>query len=240
MTLMTQPTLFQALTSEELAELNAFLASPMLEKTSMNLPTLHGYFVALTMGPGMVLPTQWMPLVWDMRRGGVSPDFTNVEEANRIINILMRYYNGSNCRSGEEGVIDGLEGIFRVNSVVTLAEWCEGFMLGASFLAEQWAGLVADRPDWFDAIVNLASAQAEGRTNALPDDDVDRWRRELAPALKNILAYWRDNRQFSPASIVQEQVGVTGTLKRDAPKVGRNDPCSCGSGKKYKKCCGAG
>ena len=24
-----------------------------------------------------------------------------------------------------------------------------------------------------------------------------------------------------------------------APKVGRNDPCSCGSGKKYKKCCGA-
>ena len=27
---------------------------------------------------------------------------------------------------------------------------------------------------------------------------------------------------------------------RDAPKVGRNDPCPCGSGKKYKKCCGAG
>jgi SEC-C motif-containing protein len=25
---------------------------------------------------------------------------------------------------------------------------------------------------------------------------------------------------------------------RDAPKVGRNDPCSCGSGKKFKKCCG--
>ena len=24
------------------------------------------------------------------------------------------------------------------------------------------------------------------------------------------------------------------------PKVGRNDPCTCGSGKKYKKCCGAG
>jgi len=25
-----------------------------------------------------------------------------------------------------------------------------------------------------------------------------------------------------------------------APEVGRNDPCPCGSGKKYKKCCGAG
>ena len=28
-------------------------------------------------------------------------------------------------------------------------------------------------------------------------------------------------------------------IVREAPKIGRNDPCSCGSGKKYKKCCGA-
>jgi preprotein translocase subunit SecA len=28
------------------------------------------------------------------------------------------------------------------------------------------------------------------------------------------------------------------TIKRDEKKVGRNDPCPCGSGKKYKKCCG--
>jgi SEC-C motif-containing protein len=28
-------------------------------------------------------------------------------------------------------------------------------------------------------------------------------------------------------------------IVRAAPKVGRNDPCSCGSGKKFKKCCGA-
>ena len=29
-------------------------------------------------------------------------------------------------------------------------------------------------------------------------------------------------------------------LVRESPKVRRNDPCPCGSGKKYKKCCGAG
>ena len=29
------------------------------------------------------------------------------------------------------------------------------------------------------------------------------------------------------------------TIRRDVPKVGRNDPCPCGSGKKYKKCHGA-
>ena len=34
--------------------------------------------------------------------------------------------------------------------------------------------------------------------------------------------------------------GHTGTVKREEPKVGRNDPCPCGSGKKYKKCHGKG
>jgi uncharacterized protein YecA (UPF0149 family) len=29
----------------------------------------------------------------------------------------------------------------------------------------------------------------------------------------------------------------TGQFRRETPKVGRNDPCPCGSGKKYKKCC---
>ena len=29
-----------------------------------------------------------------------------------------------------------------------------------------------------------------------------------------------------------------GQYRREAPKVGRNDPCPCGSGKKFKKCCG--
>jgi uncharacterized protein YecA (UPF0149 family) len=32
----------------------------------------------------------------------------------------------------------------------------------------------------------------------------------------------------------------TKQIKIETPKVGRNDPCPCGSGKKYKKCCGKG
>jgi SEC-C motif domain protein len=38
---------------------------------------------------------------------------------------------------------------------------------------------------------------------------------------------------FYDGKIIQE------TVVREAPKIGRNDPCSCGSGKKFKKCCGA-
>lgn len=38
---------------------------------------------------------------------------------------------------------------------------------------------------------------------------------------------------------VDGQLPAPETVKRGTPKVGRNDPCPCGSGKKFKKCCGA-
>jgi tetratricopeptide (TPR) repeat protein len=37
----------------------------------------------------------------------------------------------------------------------------------------------------------------------------------------------------------KEDVPEQQPIRRDQPKVGRNDPCPCGSGKKYKRCCGA-
>ncbi|BBB31742.1 preprotein translocase subunit SecA [Thermotomaculum hydrothermale] len=40
------------------------------------------------------------------------------------------------------------------------------------------------------------------------------------------------------ASVKDKEAPVVATVKRDKPKIGRNDPCPCGSGKKYKKCCG--
>ena len=46
---------------------------------------------------------------------------------------------------------------------------------------------------------------------------------------------------YVDASKEEEEVAAMRTLPpitRDAPKIGRNDPCPCGSGKKYKKCCG--
>ncbi|MGD9547899.1 MAG: YchJ family protein [Candidatus Krumholzibacteriia bacterium] len=37
---------------------------------------------------------------------------------------------------------------------------------------------------------------------------------------------------------VEGRKGVNKPLRREEPKVGRNDPCPCGSGKKFKRCCG--
>jgi len=50
------------------------------------------------------------------------------------------------------------------------------------------------------------------------------------------LTFTGPNQGAAPAG---EEAGKTKTIVRSEPKVGRNDPCPCGSGKKYKKCHGA-
>ncbi|PKL46906.1 MAG: hypothetical protein CVV39_06535 [Planctomycetes bacterium HGW-Planctomycetes-1] len=45
-------------------------------------------------------------------------------------------------------------------------------------------------------------------------------------------------RQRAAAQAPQGEAARVKQIKLDQPKVGRNDPCPCGSGKKYKKCCG--
>jgi len=46
----------------------------------------------------------------------------------------------------------------------------------------------------------------------------------------------------TPAEMMEDSPGLmpgkVETFRREEPRVGRNDPCPCGSGKKYKKCCG--
>ena len=47
-----------------------------------------------------------------------------------------------------------------------------------------------------------------------------------------------DNTSGGPASAPKaEKTGKQETVVRNEPKIGRNDPCPCGSGKKYKNCC---
>jgi HEAT repeat protein len=51
--------------------------------------------------------------------------------------------------------------------------------------------------------------------------------------LSELASNYRKNKE----QIMSENGGKVVPFKRDLPKVGRNEPCPCGSGKKYKKCC---
>ena len=73
------------------------------------------------------------------------------------------------------------------------------------------------------------------------EEDAIRFLFLLQPVDQQKQAEQLERRRKRQQFITANQGGGTASkkpLKRDAPKVGRNDPCPCGSGKKYKKCCG--
>ena len=49
---------------------------------------------------------------------------------------------------------------------------------------------------------------------------------------------WNDILGEEKMAEIVKQYKASKTVRRESPKIGRNDPCPCGSGKKYKHCCG--
>ncbi|MBQ0018244.1 MAG: preprotein translocase subunit SecA [Clostridiales bacterium] len=75
---------------------------------------------------------------------------------------------------------------------------------------------------------NVVSGKTSAAKEEYKDDDADMARRRAAAGMNGAPA----------AAPKADKTGKQETIRRDAPKVGRNDPCPCGSGKKYKNCCG--
>ncbi|MCB0027804.1 MAG: SEC-C domain-containing protein, partial [Anaerolineales bacterium] len=65
---------------------------------------------------------------------------------------------------------------------------------------------------------------------------VDLQNHQTVLAREESFAAVREQLSQAGYQVVQRQNGKGAELRRDAPKVGRNDPCPCGSGKKYKHC----
>ena len=67
---------------------------------------------------------------------------------------------------------------------------------------------------------------------------------EAKPQVKEVSESHAKAAAITPQSAAKPIAGTAGNtqpqapVKRDSSKVGRNDPCPCGSGKKYKDCCG--
>ncbi|QPI62697.1 preprotein translocase subunit SecA [Vreelandella venusta] len=70
-------------------------------------------------------------------------------------------------------------------------------------------------------------------------DALEQKRREESVRERAAAASRHDDPNAPQDDVAPEAPGADGRpLRREGPKVGRNDPCSCGSGKKYKQCCG--
>jgi len=81
----------------------------------------------------------------------------------------------------------------------------------------------------------FATKQGWQQLDEMSDQELEFWQGQIEPAVRRIHAYWLEQRGGESAD-----AGYSDTpCVRERQKVGRNDPCPCGSGRKYKRCCGA-
>ena len=234
----THMPLEEELTDDELMELDRFLGSPGLVESSLDVFGLEGFLTAVLAGPRLVKPSEWTPWIWDVDGGEVSPDFENVEQAQRILGLVMRLYN-SVARALLPGAGE-FEPLFEDGDAEAGSNWCSGFLGGTRFEAEAWADLIDDKPKWFTPILGLGLEDDEAPRPR--KGQLDRWTRDVGPAVTKIHGHWFAQRELSPEGGSGEGVrsGSGATAARSASAAGRNEPCPCGSGRKYKRCCGAG
>jgi uncharacterized protein len=227
------------ITDTDLERLDEFLHSDAVPESAMDVSTLEGFLTALVIGPRMVMPSEWMPWVWDFDDGRQEVEFADLAQAQDMFGLMMGLMN--RIAGAFERDPGSFEPVFLRGGAWGAAEWCEGFLAATQrFDAKDWSMLWlldasngaggADGAGLITPFLRLG--EDTGVQHARKEDTAQRWLEAVVPSLTAIHAYWLERRPARPSGVSRAPA------RREAPKVGRNDPCPCGSGQKYKKCCG--
>ena len=224
----------EPLTDAELDRLGDFLRT-CKGGESMNLEELDGFFAALIAGPENVMPSEYYPEVF----GGEMSDaceFGSLDEANDILGLMMRHWNtiAATLHKGEVYVPLLLED---ENGLTLGNDWARGFMRGMDMRHDGWAELVDDEEHggWLLPMMILYHEHdddPEMRPEPISPEKREDIIAHMLAGLMRAYRYFRSHREANAGT------AFTPERRRSSSKVGRNDPCPCGSGKKYKRCCG--
>lgn len=224
----------ESLTEAQLDRLDDFLEGCKSGK-AMNLEELDGFFAALIAGPKAVMPSEYNREVFG---GDLSEavEFASLDQAKEILELLMRHWNtiAGTLLKGEPHIPLLLED---ENGVAHGNDWASGFMRGMHMRHDGWAELVNDEKHGTCLIPMMMlyhehDGDPETRTKPISPEQREQVIAGMAAGLVRAYKYFRSERDASVG------ISIRGESKRGAPKVGRNDLCPCGSGKKYKRCCG--
>jgi uncharacterized protein len=222
------------LSEAELDQLSDFLAGNK-KPDALSLEGLDGLFSALIAGPRTVLPSEYLPMVWGGELSGENA-FASLEDVNATLSLIMRHWNSIASELAIEGV--HLPLVFEVEAgAVPGREWARGFMRGVELARSGWNELFSSNDEGQLITIPLVAGEIdpewprEAITAEKATELIGWMGAGLARSYQHFLRRRReDPRDFGTRS---------DPLQRATPKVGRNEPCPCGSGKKFKRCCGS-
>ncbi len=225
------------LAGAELERLAALLAANT-NPEALSLEAVDGLFCALIASPTLVMPHEYLSVILGgtLEGGGLLGDLAGVQE---MMGLLMRYWNAIAQDFERETYHVGYRSEPGEGGVPGRA-WARGYLRGIGLAREGWSRILHDEREELVRYIPIVAGEidpawpkeplTEGQSNAM-------WTDMLTGAARAYRYFKEDRLAYAEASAARG--APPEPYERAGPKVGRNDPCPCGSGKKYKRCCGS-
>ena len=238
---MTTPnTMPPPLGDEQLDRLETLLEAPELEE-AMRLDEIQGYLCAALSGPQ---PIDEEDRLVDILGGEDALDSEPGREAAELIRQFAEAL-AADLAAGDPPALLLYPKDENGDGPSDYLPWCQAYLAGVDQAAEDWFECIEEdggeeaeeQADYLDerlfplmVLTGEAEAAAKEHGEAWPEGDEraaieQECEDDLPQAVADIYRFWLAKR------------GVE-TIRNDTPHVGRNDPCPCGSGRKFKQCCG--
>ena len=183
----------------DLDPLDEFLMSDGAPNESMGLSDLDGFLTGVVVGPELINPSEWLPIIW----GGGEPDFESVAEVETVIGTIMGRYNEI------IGRLDGAEEKFDPvfwegpKGQIIVTDWAAGFLDAVKLRPKAWQPLIK-HPQAKLLMMPLLVLGADDPDHPpfgqkpLPKDEVERLLEhgaEIIPeCVVGVHAFWREHR----------------------------------------------
>jgi uncharacterized protein len=216
----------------DLEELDQLLGQCPDEDETMLLSQLDGYLAGILVDPHPVPQEKWLPRIW----GGAPQAFPgDPARSARLVDLALARKAeivGELLRGG--GAYAPIYDVDPRHDEVLWEIWIEGFSAAMALSGKPWDPLLdAGDEDLGAAFLGLVMYVVRAR-ELDPDDPED----------ADVIANAPDMIPYLVETLYRRQHGLDRVVMTDepvlaVPKIGRNAPCPCGSGRKFKKCCGA-
>ena len=212
-----------------LKQLEKELAGLPDDSEPMLISELDGFLAGIVVCPDLIMPSEWLPIVWGR---GDAPVFESTTHAEKLIGLVMQHYNAT-ATDLNRGRFAPLFDVDKRHNEVLWELWIDGFERAMRLRPQSWVKIADGDEEARTALAGLITlAEISRDDSSLAEAEIH----DLTEEAPDLIPRWVE--RLNASRISQHLAGQSGMPTRSFGKVGRNDPCPCGSGKKYKKCCG--
>jgi len=228
----------------EFQSLEQCFLSEVMASSSIGLYQACGFTLAVASAPEIITPLEWLPCLFLEDRLPEFPSETDREKAISLLIHLADHWTVQIAgRAPQDALLELPDGCWFISGKgpsQAVRDFCKGYLSGYRWLQRAWDLALQKVGDEdreklvFNATImaclTLHYSDEKGETatmpgRVLPMKPAKAW--HLLPALLIESGGFGLDRQ--------QAMGDSAPMAAD--QVGRNEPCPCGSGKKYKKCC---